>query len=115
MGHLSGFLRPRRIQLCVLAGLLMLFATIPLSAEEPQPEVNAADAIKHQLDQQVGKRAKVKLRSGQGLDGKVLKVGSNGLHLAELTGMEFFDAVIRLEAIDAVIVRVTRSAHQRRR
>lgn len=28
-----------------------------------------------------------------------------GVHLAELTGMEFYDAVIRLEAIDAVIVR----------
>jgi hypothetical protein len=61
--------------------------------------------FKQTLDQQVGKRAKVKLRSGQELDGKVLKVGINGVHLAELTGMEFHDAVIRLKAIDAVIVR----------
>ncbi|MBI4000751.1 MAG: hypothetical protein HY348_03095 [Nitrospira defluvii] len=47
----------------------------------------------------------MKLRSGQDLDGKVLKVGSNGVHLAELTGLEFYDAVIRLDAIEAVIVR----------
>lgn len=76
-----------------------------LSAEELQPDVNAAGTMKQTLDQQVGKRAKVKLRSGQELDGKVLKVGTMGVHLAELTGMEFYDAVIRLEAIDAVIVR----------
>ncbi len=106
MEYLSGFLRSRRIELCVLAGLLMLFAAMPLAAEELQTDVNVADTIKHTLDQQVGKRAKVKLRSGQELDGKVFKVGSNGLHLTDLTGMEFFDAVIRLEAIDAVVVRV---------
>ncbi|MGZ8423234.1 MAG: hypothetical protein ACXWV7_09895, partial [Nitrospira sp.] len=93
------------IQVSMLGCLLLAIPTLPLSAEELQPDVNAADTIKQTLDQQVGKRAKVKLRSGQELDGKVLKVGSNGVHLAELTGMEFYDAVIRLDAIDAVIVR----------
>ncbi len=93
------------IQVSMLGCLLLAIPALPLSAEELQPDVNAADTIKQTLDQQVGKRAKVKLRSGQELDGKVLKVGSNGVHLAELTGMEFYDAVIRLDAIDAVIVR----------
>lgn len=93
------------IQVSMLGCLLLAIPTLPLSAEELQPDVNAADTIKQTLDQQLGKRAKVKLRSGQELDGKVLKVGSNGVHLAELTGMEFYDAVIRLDAIDAVIVR----------
>ncbi len=106
MKHARGIIPRRSIQVSVLACVLMVFTALPLSAEELQPDVNAADTIKQTLDQQVGKRAKVKLRSGHELDGKVLKVGSNGVHLAELTGMEYFDAVIRLEAIDAVIVRV---------
>ena len=93
------------IQVSMLVCLLLTISTLPLSAEELQPDVNATDTIKQALDQQVGKRAKVKLRSGQELDGKVLKVGSNAVHPAELTGTEFHDAVIRLDAIDAVIVR----------
>ncbi len=93
------------VHVSMVVWLLMVLPIGPLSAEELQPDVNAADTIKQTLDQQIGKRAKVKLRAGQELDGKVLRVGSNGVHLAELTGMEFYDAVIRLEAIDAVIVR----------
>ncbi|MGZ8393904.1 MAG: hypothetical protein ACXWWJ_03960 [Nitrospira sp.] len=105
MKQAIGNLSQWSIQVSMLGCLLLAIPTLPLWAEELQPDVNAADTIKQTLDQQVGKRAKVKLRSGQELDGKVLKVGSNGVHLAELTGMEFYDAVIRLDAIDAVIVR----------
>ncbi len=101
IGDLSRWSIPVSMLVCLLLAIL----TLPLSADELQPDVNAADAIKQALDQQVGKRAKVKLRSGQELDGKVQKVGSKAVHLAELTGLEFYDAVIRLDAIDAVIVR----------
>jgi len=75
-------------------------------AEEGQLDLNAPDAIKHALEQQVGKRVKVKLESGQDLEGKVAKVGAHAVHLAELSGMEFFDATVKLEEIAAVIVRV---------
>ncbi len=104
--HARGHLFRWSIQFSMLVCLLWANSTMPLSAEELQTDVNAADTMKQTLDQQVGKRAKVKLRSGQEFDGKVLKVGSNGVHLAELTGMEFYDAVIRLDAIEAVIIRV---------
>ena len=63
------------IPVSMLVCLLLAILTLPLSADELQPDVNAADAIRQALDQQVGKRAKVKLRSGQELDGKVRKVG----------------------------------------
>ena len=52
-----------------------------------------------------GKRVKVKLLSGQDLDGKVAKVGTQALVLTELSGMEFFDATVRLDQVAAVIVR----------
>ena len=105
MEHMRGIISRRGIPVSMLVCLLLAIPTLPLSAEELQPDVNAAHTIKQTLDQQAGKTAKVKLRSGQELDGKVLKVGSNGVHLAELAGMEFYDAVIRLDVIDAVIVR----------
>ena len=74
--------------------------------EEPTVDLNSLDAIKSVLEQQVGKRVKVKLESGQDLEGKVAKIGSHAVQLVELAGMEFFDATVKLEEITAVIVRV---------
>lgn len=52
-----------------------------------------------------GKRVKIKLLSGQDLDGKVAKVGTQAVVLSELGGMEFFDATLRLDQIAAVVVK----------
>ena len=52
------------------------------------------------------KRVKVKLESGQDLEGKVAKIGSHAVQLAELTGVEFFDATVKLDEIAAMIVKV---------
>lgn len=83
-----------------------LGAASATAGDEPIVDLNSPDVIKSALEQQVGKRVKVKLESGQDLDGKVVKVGSHAVQLAELTGMEFFDATVKLDEIAAVIVRV---------
>jgi primosomal protein N' len=84
-----------------------MFGTVlTVSAEEQALDLNSPDAIKHALEQQVGKRVKVKLESGQDLEGKVAKVGAHAVQLTELGGMEFFDATVKLEEVAAVIVRV---------
>ena len=75
-------------------------------AEEHQLDLNAPDAIRQALEQQVGKRVKVKLESGQDLEGKVAKVGTHAVQLSELTGMEFFEATVKLDEVAAVIVKV---------
>ena len=80
------------VLLCVLAGGAV---TVPLTlAEEPSVDLNSPDAVRQTLEQQQGKRVKVKLVSGQDLDGKVAKVGTQALVLTELSGMEFFDATV---------------------
>ena len=49
---------------------------------------------------------KVKLRSGQDVEGKVSKVGSHNVHVTELSVMELFHAVIRVDSVGAVVMRV---------
>ncbi len=78
----------------------------PAFAEEQVLDLNSPDAMKHALEQQVGKRVKVKMESGHDLEGKVARVGSHAVQLTELSGMEFFDATVKIEEIAAVIVRV---------
>lgn len=69
-------------------------------------DLGSPDAMRRTLEGQAGKRVKVKLLSGQDLDGVVGPIGSYAVTLTELTGMEFYDATIRLDQIAAVIVRV---------
>ena len=93
--------------LCVLlivAGLGIGATNSPMRAQGSQIDLNA-DAIRLTLDQQVGKRVRLKLVSGQDLEGQVARVGSQAVSLTELAGMEFFDATVRLDQVAAVIIR----------
>lgn len=89
----------------LLVGLGMAGAAAVVDAEESIVDVNSPDAMKSLLEQQVGKRVKVKLCSGQDLEGKVAKVGSHAVQLTELVGMELFDATVKLNDVAAVIAK----------
>lgn len=93
-----------------LAMSLAVGAGLPLASVHAQQ--NAAPAanpgsVRQALEQQLGKRAKVKLVSGQDLEGKVVEVGNEVVIVSELTGMEFFGATVRLDQVAAVIVRTS--------
>lgn len=90
--------------LCVLGGFVGAVSSV--CADEPVVDLNSPEAIRHTLEQQTGKRVKLKLQSGQELEGKVSKVGSHVVVVSELSGMEFFDATVRVDQVAAVIVRV---------
>lgn len=95
------------VVVCLVLAFGGPIGTVPSAmGDEPQLDLNSPDVIKQMLDQQVGKRVKVKLKSGQDLEGKVAKVGSHAVQLTELSGMEFFDATVKLEEVATVIVRV---------
>ncbi|MBA5873873.1 MAG: hypothetical protein GDA66_04890 [Nitrospira sp. CR1.2] len=95
------------VLLLCLVGTSFL-APVIVPAEETIVELNSPEVVRQVLELQVGKRVKVKLLSGQDLDGKVTKVGTQAVTLSELSGMEFFDATVRLDQVAAVIVRHTK-------
>lgn len=89
----------------LLLGLGMAGTSAVIAADEAIVDVNSPDAMKSVLEQQIGKRVKIKLCSGQDVEGKVAKVGSHAVQLTELVGMELFDATVTLNDVTAVIVR----------
>ena len=95
-----------------LIGSLVLVALIVASsppgtyAQDTKLEVRSADTMKSVLERQVGKRVSVVLTTGQELSGVVSSVGDRVVHLSELSGREFFDAVVSLEHVRAVVLRV---------
>src|SRR6185436_8197198 len=65
--------------------------------------VGANDTIQTVLAGQKGARVTVRVRSGQELTGVVREVNARVVQLGGLSGKEFFDAVVPLEAVDAVL------------
>lgn len=63
------------------------------------------DTTQTVLQRQSGQLVELRLKSGETLKGKVAQVGDKTLHLKELVGQEFFEALVIIDDISAVIVR----------
>ena len=68
--------------------------------------VAADDSVEKVLAAQKGKRVTVKLGPGDELTGVVKAVTPQVVHLGEIAGREFFDAVVDTKRVVAVLVRV---------
>jgi hypothetical protein len=91
-----------------LAGTMLVLgaAALPLGALAETPQFNPAFSIVDNLVGLKGRTATVHIASGQTITGVVKEVGDHVLHLEKIAQREFFDAVIRIEAISAVEARV---------
>jgi len=69
-------------------------------------DLNSPEAIRVNLERFLGERITINLIGGGELQGVVSKVGVTTLYITELTGKEFFDAVVRLDHISAVTVKM---------
>jgi hypothetical protein len=86
----------------VLAATLIFAAATASGAELT---ISANQSVENVLSAQQGKRVTVRLRSGQELTGTVKSVTPKLVQLAAVSGKEFFDAVVPLEAVEAVLIR----------
>ena len=85
----------------------LLAATLLLTplAHAAELEVKLADTVESILAAQKGKRVTLRTRSGMEVTGVVKAVTGRLVQVAQIAGKEFFDAVVPLEAVDAVVIR----------
>jgi len=86
-----------------LLGAALVCAAAPVAGAELR--VAATDSVETVLAAQKDKRVTVRLRSGQEITGTVRNVSGKLVQLGAVAGKEFFDAVVPLEAVEAVLVR----------
>jgi hypothetical protein len=67
--------------------------------------IKAGDTLQGLLEVQKGKKVTVRLSGGEELTGNVTTVTKELLHLGKLSGKEYFDAIIDMTKITAMIVR----------
>ena len=94
-----------RLLPALAVAVLLAMPSVPTAAQEAKLEVRGNDTVKTLLERQVGKRVSVVLTTGPELAGVVVSVGDKIVHLSELTGREYFDAMVNLDHIGAVVIR----------
>jgi hypothetical protein len=76
-------------------------------ADEQKYELkSAAVTIKDVLAENVGKRVIVRMDTGDNLEGTVSRVGDSVVHISKISGKDFYDAVVRMDRISAVLFKV---------
>jgi hypothetical protein len=98
-----------RLSAAVAAVTLALVLCLPASdapAQDAALDVKSGDTIRSILERQMGKRVALVLTTGPELAGVVKIVGDKVVQLSALSGREFYDAVVSLDHVGAVIVKV---------
>ncbi len=89
----------------LIALCCVVFQAGSMAAFSEPLAVGATDSMQSVLASQKGKRLSVKLASGEELTGEVAVVNDSVVYLTGLTGREFFDALVNIADIQAVVVR----------
>ncbi|MBV9656939.1 MAG: hypothetical protein JO295_02405 [Verrucomicrobia bacterium] len=88
---------------------LPLVAALTLGASslfaQGKIDLQQTDTLHNILERQVGQVVELRMTSGEKIGGKVEKVNEDIVHLSQLTGAEFYDAAVDLNAVAAVVVR----------
>lgn len=82
-----------------------LLFSLSVSASAEDLSISPNDTTQSVVAAQKGKRITLRLRSGQELTGIVRDASGKLVVLGALQGREFFDAVIPLDSIEAVVIR----------
>jgi hypothetical protein len=99
----------RRLAACVLvAGLLTVASDSRAQAPTAKPDgikLDVAETLQSNLARRSGEKVELILVSGKSLVGTVKEVGTSGVHLSALEGKEFYDALVRIDQVSAIVVR----------
>jgi hypothetical protein len=91
-------------RLLFLITLLATIACATLSAQN-KIELQAGDTIASILQRSAGQTVELRMKSGEKIGGKIDKTGDKLVYLSQVTGAEYFDAVVDMSDVAAVIVR----------
>ena len=84
----------------------LLFLMLAMSAfAESNLDLQPNDTMEVVLQRQLNQPIELRMKSGEKIGGKLDKVSGKLAHLSQLTGADYFDAVVNVDDIAAVVVR----------
>lgn len=88
-----------------LLGVSSISMPFSASAEETKIEVTDPNVVKAGLEHLVGKSVTIRLSGGEDVSGVVEAVGPAAVRVGQLTGKEFYSAIVKLDSIVGFIYR----------
>lgn len=89
-----------------MSAVISLLLINGLYAGEAPFDLNPRFGLKEVLMAKVGTRVAVKTDLGETIEGTVTKVGDHLLHLSKITGKDFYDAIVRIDRITSVVMKI---------
>lgn len=84
--------------------VVMLFSVVQFAAAADEGTAfNPYISMKENLLLNVGKRIAVRITAGDAIEGTIVKVGDQNVHLSKLSGRDYYDAIVRIDRIEAII------------
>ena len=88
----------------LLCASLLTIASVS-AAEELKVDISQPEAIKTALQSLTGKSVTITTGQGDSISGVVEAVGADAVKIKEISGKEFFSAVVKLSAVNSVVYR----------
>ena len=89
----------------MFTGSPMVFVS-KAAAEEAKFEVKANETMREVLAERTGKRVTLRMQNGEDIEGTIVLVGNGLVHVSKLANKDFYDAVVNIDRISAVIIKV---------
>jgi hypothetical protein len=89
----------------LLLAIIVAAVTCASSSAEEKASLQPNATILSALQANTGKTVELRMQCGEKIGGKVEQVNDNVVLLSRLTGAEFFDGVVNLKDISAVVTR----------
>jgi len=92
--------------------ILTLFAFLAVSLatqaadRKEKYQIRTTDNLRIILEQEIDLPVRLHLKSGTEIGGTVTKVGNGVVQISELNGQEVYDAVVSIDDISAVLLKV---------
>lgn len=97
------------VALAIFSAIVALPIVTPeqvFAADAPVFAVSGSTWLKDNLQKAVGTKVTLRLIAGEEITGTVVAVGDEAVHLSAISGRDFYDAIVSLEMVSAVIVNV---------
>jgi small nuclear ribonucleoprotein (snRNP)-like protein len=96
---------PTNTLIRILSLAVILAFANPVHSDDMKLSLSAKDSIRSILEKQLDKTVTITLANGKEYTGRLISVGDQLLHIDNLRGMEYFDAIVTLETVQSIVLR----------
>mgnify|MGYP000002469732 CR=1 FL=1 len=95
----------REIFFAVVFVIGLVIASQGIAIAQEKASFNPSVSLKDNLASNVGKRVSLLISTGESLEVTIEKVGDHFVLISKLSGKDYFDALVRIDELKAVVFR----------